>query len=97
MKTYTPTPVDIENVELPEKLSRLAEKMAKNVHEEWAEARIEEGWKYGPQRDDKLKTTPCLVPYELLPEREKEYDRRTAMATLKFILKMGFSISENRM
>lgn len=97
MKTYTPKPVDINNVELPEGLSDLVERMAKNVHEEWAGARIKEGWIYGPERDDKLKTTPCLVPYELLSESEKEYDRRTAMSTLKFILKMGFSINERRM
>ena len=33
-----------------------------------------------------------MVPYEALPEEEKDYDRNTAMATLKAILKMGYAI-----
>ena len=31
MKTYTPKPVDINNVELPEGLSDLVERMTKNA------------------------------------------------------------------
>ena len=38
------------------------------------------------------KTTPLLVPYEELPESEKEYDRNTAFETLKLIIKMGYQI-----
>ena len=47
---------------------------------------------YGPQRDDTLKTHPCLIPYEELPDSEKEYDRNTSIGTLKLILKLGFKI-----
>ena len=69
--------------------------MAKNVHEVWAQNRINDGWTYGTVRDDVKKQHPGLVPYEELPEREKEYDRATSQETLKFILKSGFSISKN--
>lgn len=92
-KTYTPQPIDTMDVVLPEKLTPLVEKMAKNVHDVWAESRIREGWICGPARDDKEKTHPCLVPYEELPENEKAYDRDTALGTLKLILKLGFDIS----
>ena len=44
------------------------------------------------RRDDRRKTHPCLVPYEELPEAEREYDRQTAVQTLKLILKLGFEI-----
>lgn len=30
------------------------------------------------KRDDIHKKHPCLVPYDELPEEEKEYDRNTA-------------------
>lgn len=93
MNTYTPTPVDVKDIELPERLIDLVEMMAKNVHDEWAAARIKEGWKYGKERNERLLTHPCLVPYEHLPYSEKEYDRKTAVTTLKFILKSGFTIS----
>ncbi|MCR4921228.1 MAG: Ryanodine receptor Ryr [Bacteroidaceae bacterium] len=91
-KTYTPQPIDTTGVELPEELNALVEQMSKNVHEVWSETRIRQGWTYGPQRDDTLKTHPCLVPYEELPESEKEYDRATSIGTLKLILKLGFRI-----
>ena len=89
---YTPQPIDTTGVELPKELELLVEQMSKNVHEVWAETRIQQGWTYGEQRNDELKTHPCLVPYEELPEEEKEYDRNTAIGTLKLIMKLGFKI-----
>ena len=49
-------------------------------------------WTYGARRDDEKKTHPCLVPYEELPEIEKDYDRNTAIGTLKLIQALGFDI-----
>jgi ryanodine receptor 2 len=89
---YIPHPVDTADIQLPEELEPLAEEMAKNVHEVWAETRIRQGWRYGRQRDDEKKTHPCLVPYSELPEEEKEYDRNTSVSTLKLITKLGFRI-----
>ena len=89
---YTPTPVDTTNIQLPEELMALAETISKNVHEVWAQNRIREGWTYGPVRDDQKRQTPCLVPYDQLPEEEKAYDRNTAFGTLKFIVSQGFEI-----
>ena len=93
-KTYNPQPIDTTGVGLPKELEMLVEQMSKNVHEVWAETRIKQGWKYGEQRNDELKTHPCLVPYEDLPEVEKEYDRNTSIGTLKLIMKLGFKISK---
>lgn len=91
-KEYKPQPIDTTDVVLPEDLKPLIEKMAKNVHEVWAESRLAQGWTYGNKRDDEKKTHPCLVPYEELPEEEKEYDRNTGIGTLKLIMKLGFKI-----
>ena len=96
MKTnYVPAPMDTTDVQLSEELSGLVEKMAKNVHEVWAQSRMEQGWTYGKERNDALKKHPCLVPYEDLLEIEKEYDRNTAVGTLKLISKLGFKISKD--
>ena len=91
---YQPKPIDTSDIRIPEELLPLVEKIAKNVHEVWALARLQEGWVYGEKRDDEKKITPCLVPYEELPEIEKEYDRRTAMATNKLAIKLGFKIEK---
>ena len=90
---YTPQPVDTSDVRLPAELDELVEKIAKNVHEVWAQSRMEQGWTYGEERNDELKHHPCLVPYEELPEVEKDYDRDTALGTLKLICKFGFKIT----
>ena len=90
---YIPQPIDTNDVKLPKELEQLVEQMSKNVHEVWAETRISQGWVYGEQRNDELKTHPCLIPYEELPEEEKEYDRNTSIGTLKLILKLGFTIN----
>ena len=92
--TYDPHPIDVSGIELPQELSALAEALAENVHDTWARARLDSGWTYGPARDDAAKQNPCLVPYGDLPDSEKEYDRATAISTLKLICKMGYRISK---
>ena len=92
-KNYVPQPMDTKDVQLPEELDTLVEIVAKNVHEVWAQSRMEQGWTYGAERSDVLKQHPCLAPYEELPEVEKAYDRDTALGTLKLICKLGFKIS----
>ena len=91
---YIPEPMDLSLVDLPESLIQLSERIAENVHEVWAKARIDEGWTYGEKRDDIHKKHPCLVPYDELPEEEKEYDRNTAMNTIKMVKKLGFRIEK---
>lgn len=93
-QSYLPQPKDTSDVELPEELNGLIEEMAKNVHEVWAYGRMQQGWSYGEERNDKLKTHPCLIPYEELSEQEREYDRNTALSTLKLISKLGFKIEK---
>lgn len=91
---YKPKPIDTEKIVLPKDILELTEKIAENVHEVWAEKRIAEGWSYGEQRDDAKKLTPCLVPYSELSESEKEYDRKTAILTLKLIIALGYRIEK---
>lgn len=89
---YEPKPVDTSGVVLPEALLALTEEIAENVHEVWAAGRIAEGWTYGEVKDPGRKETPLLVPYGQLPDSEKEYDRNTALETLKLIVKLGYEI-----
>jgi ryanodine receptor 2 len=91
---YTPNPISTEEVTLSPEILELSEKIAENVHEVWAQSRISEGWIYGLVRDDVKKQHPCLIPYDELPEIEKEYDRNTSQETLKVIMKLGFKIEK---
>lgn len=92
MKTYKPHPVDTSEVSLPDELIKLTDKLAENTHEVWATGRLKDGWTYGETRNDEKKTNPCLVPYDDLPDSEKEYDKNTSIETIKLILKLGYRI-----
>lgn len=89
---YKPAPRDTSGVKLPHEIRELTELLAKNTHENWSKQRMAEGWRYGPRRDDAKKEHPSLIPYEELSESEKEYDRTTAMETVKTILALGYRI-----
>ena len=97
MKTnYIPKPENLDGIQLSDELNGLVEAMAKNVHDVWAQSRMEQGWTYGPERNDQLKHHPCLVAYEELPDVEKAYDRDTALGTLGLICKLGFKITKDQ-
>ncbi len=90
---YIPHPIDVSDVDLDEELMELTEAIAENAHEVWAEKRRNEGWKYGPQRDDILLEHPDMIPYCELTEGEKYYDRDLALNTIRLVKKLGFNIS----
>lgn len=92
--SYIPQPIDTNDVKLPKGLEQLTEQLARNVHETWAQGRIDNGWTYGPVRSDELKQHPCLVAYDDLSENEKDFDRVTAIGTIKLILKLGWRIEQ---
>lgn len=91
--SYKPSPIATEGVDFPPELLPLTEQLAQNAHDLWAAQRLAQGWRHGPQRDDAKKLHLCLVPYDQLPDSEKEYDRIAALGTLKAILTLGYSIN----
>lgn len=89
---YEPSPISLDDVILSDDLAELQEAIAENAHEIWAKARTDQGWTFGPERNDAKKETPDMIPYCNLPESEKLYDREMAMQTLKLVKKLGFEI-----
>lgn len=43
-------------------------------HDSWSEAKLNDGWKYGPVKDEARREHPCLVPYGQLPEEQRRKD-----------------------
>ena len=93
IEDYDPQPINLDDISLTDDLLELREAIAENAHEVWAAGRIKEGWTWGEERNDVERTHPCLMPYENLPESEKEYDRNSAFETLRLIIKLGFHIT----
>lgn len=91
---YKPNPINTANIQLPKEILELAELLARNTHEIWARNRIGEGWTYGDTRNDEKLQSPCLIPYEELPESEKDYDRNTSKEVLKVLYALGYRIEK---
>lgn len=89
---YKPSPIDTAAVTLTPELNALVDILARNTHEVWAWRRVRDGWRHGPERSDRLKTTPMLVPYDELPETEREYDRSIVREVLKALIARGYDI-----
>lgn len=89
---YRPKPIDTSHVRLPQGVAKLVERLAEHTHDIWAQQRMSEGWRFGPQRDDDKKLHPDLVPYADLPESEKAYDRKTAIGFLKTVVALGYRV-----
>ncbi len=94
MKPYQPQGIDTARVDLSKEILALTERLAENAHDIWARQRMQDGWQYGASRNDEKKEHPCLVPYDQLPESEKQYDRQTAMESLKAIVALGYRIEK---
>ncbi len=93
--SYLPKPIDIRGIDLADDLEALKEKLAEHVHDLWAQKRIADGWRYGPERNDEKLETPNLVSFASLPEAEKEYDREISFGILKAIIALGYKIENN--
>jgi len=72
------------------------ESMAEKEHEkwkEWMEEYFKNEWRYDPgEKNDKKKTHPCLLPWDELPEKEKDKDRNTVSKIPDYLSIAGFQI-----
>ena len=89
---YIPSPLDTSKVTLSEDILHLSEFYAENAHEVWAEEKIAQGWRFGPNVDEEKREHPLLIPYKDLPENEKRYDRKVAQECIKAILSTGYRL-----
>ena len=92
MTTYIPQTIDTSHVTLSSDLQELVERLAQNNHDNWARRRMDEGWSYGIERNDKAKQHPDLVPYDQLTETERDYDRKTVVEAIKAIIALGYEV-----
>jgi hypothetical protein len=91
---YVPKPLDTSKITLTPELQELIVKLARNTHEVWAQKRVQDGWTYGPKRDDAAKQHPDMIAYDELTEGEKSYDTIVVTQVVKGILALGYGIAK---
>jgi serine phosphatase RsbU (regulator of sigma subunit) len=91
-KGYKPVTLHLDDNEI--------ETMAKVEHIRWSWDKRLNGWKYGSANDNVNKIHRRLVPYDLLPESEKDKDRalvRLIPALLRDIDYEAYPVNPNRL
>lgn len=71
------------------------ELLSAEEHNRWMNEKISEEWKYGKKRDDQNRIHPLIVPWEKLPEVEKDKDRNIIRDIPKTLHSMHLSITRN--
>ncbi|MBE1878219.1 RyR domain-containing protein [Myceligenerans pegani] len=71
----------------------MLDRLAKAEHDLWEAVRIDLGWRYGPVRDDAKRLHPMIgVPWEDLPELEKEKDRDVIRNLPEILAEFGLEL-----
>ncbi len=68
------------------------ERLAEAEHKRWMQPKLDDGWAYAPQTDKAKKLHKCLVPWEELPEDEKEKDRDMVRGIPEILARAGYAI-----
>lgn len=89
---YQPQPIDTSQVTLTAEYLSLAERLAENSHDQWAQALLGLGWRYGSRLNAAERTHPYLCPFAQLPETVQEQQLRIYLDNLKTAVALGYRI-----
>lgn len=68
------------------------ERLAEHEHGRWNVERFNQGWRFGPIKDETQKISPCLVAWKDLPENIKGYDREAVRGWPAILARAGLQI-----
>ncbi|MGD0879035.1 MAG: RyR domain-containing protein [Anaerolineales bacterium] len=68
------------------------EMLAETEHERWMQFKLVEGWKYASKTDNVKKMHNCLVPWDKLPNLEKDKDRDLVRGIPMILARAGYAI-----
>ena len=66
--------------------------MARMEHESWCQRKMDQGWRYGEEKDALKKTNPCLVLWDELLETDQEKNKEFIRDLPKLLSRAGFQI-----
>jgi hypothetical protein len=70
------------------------ELLAEHEHERYLYEKLAAGWKYAPETDKARKLNQTLVPWDKLPEEEKNKDRGLVSAIPEILAQAGYAVEK---
>lgn len=75
-------------------LERYIDVLAEAEHNGWMEFRLQNGWRYGSDRDEKRRIHSALLPYDQLPNQHQEKDRNSVRHYPDILARAGYVVAE---
>ena len=88
---YNPRPVDLTNINLNREMQELCEKLAENAHDLWALRMRNE---LDVNQDKGIH--PCMIPFDMMTDRERKLDRDRSTELLKFLQHQGMKLTKGK-
>ncbi|MGA7075059.1 MAG: RyR domain-containing protein [Halobacteriota archaeon] len=88
--------VGIENAKLAQLTNEEIERLAEMEHARWTIERLRDGWIYGPERNVEDKVSPYLLPWHMLSEEVKEWDRNSVREIPQYLAKVGIEVRREK-
>jgi [calcium/calmodulin-dependent protein kinase] kinase len=92
IQDYKPRPIEVKDNVLPSWLEPHLDAIAAHLHYDWCRTKFVDGWKQGPERNDKDKIHPALLPMRDLSQEWKERNHTCALETMKCVLALGCQV-----
>lgn len=70
------------------------ERLSIMEHERWMNSKLKAGWKYAPETNKSMKQHSALIPWEDLPEAEKDKDRDLVRAIPRLLTEIGYTVAD---
>ncbi|HEX8000336.1 MAG TPA: TRAFs-binding domain-containing protein [Pyrinomonadaceae bacterium] len=89
---YEPAPIETAHISLPRSVQELIETLARNLHALRLKDRQANEALDSHEHAGEDEAAAWLIPFEALPETEKEHYRRSASETLKATFALGYKV-----
>ena len=66
--------------------------LAQGEHDRWMQNRRDHGWRYGKTRDNERKIHPLLVPWDELPQEERQKDVDVVRNIIPLLKSVGLRV-----
>lgn len=94
--TKTGIPEKEDDIISRDKFAEMCEKLSKEKHNRWLQARIDKGWRFATRFSNKDKTHPMLRDWDSLPSEYKQVDKQSPSLFLDMLDEFGFTVLKEK-